>query len=88
LGKIRYLFCCKFACILAQEKNEYGLEVMRQGRPMPGEYLLVDVPTGTPVHHQPLATFSVPREGTLPFPLENRSAAGETQAKKQKKTNK
>jgi hypothetical protein len=67
-----------------QEKNEYGLEVMRHGRPMPGEYLLVDVPTATPV--QPLATFSVPREGTLPFPLENRGAAGETQANR--RTNK
>jgi nuclear protein localization family protein 4 len=72
------------ALIHVQEKNEYGLEVMRQGRPMPCEYLLVDVPTATPVH-QPLATFSVPREGTLPFPLENRGAAGESQAKKQKK---
>lgn len=59
------------------EKNEYGAEVRRDGRPLPVEFLLVDVPTGMPL--QPISTFTVVDETTACFPIENRGSIGETQ---------
>ncbi|VDN52617.1 unnamed protein product [Dracunculus medinensis] len=57
------------------EKNEYGAETRRDGRPMPVEYLLVDVPAGMPKELH--ATFHITK-GTH-FPTENRSSIGELQ---------
>nr|CAD2129308.1 unnamed protein product [Meloidogyne enterolobii] len=51
------------------EKNERGEEVFRDGRPMPVEYLLVDVPCG--VRKVPNYTFPRGKEGKE-FPVENR----------------
>lgn len=55
------------------EKDEYGAEVRRNGRPMPVEYLLVDVPCG--VRKEPSNTFSP----LLAISIENRSNIGQTQ---------
>uniref|UniRef100_A0A1I7Z111 RanBP2-type domain-containing protein n=1 Tax=Steinernema glaseri TaxID=37863 RepID=A0A1I7Z111_9BILA len=59
------------------EKNEYGATVQRDGRPMPVEYLLVDVPAGMP--KESYSTFYRPVEGQSEFPIENRSVIGELQ---------
>ncbi|WKX95112.1 hypothetical protein Q1695_011961 [Nippostrongylus brasiliensis] len=55
------------------EKNQYGAEVLKDARPLPVEFLLVDVPTGMP--KDPQYTFSPPSR-TAPFAIENRDAAG------------
>lgn len=59
-----------------KEKDDYGNEVIRPARPLPIEYLLVDVPVATPiVQHY---TFSyIP--GVELFPTENRSLEGHIQ---------
>lgn len=57
------------------EKNEYGAEVRRDGRPMPVEYLLVDVPAGMP--KDPCETFHINQTG---FPIENRTNIGQPQS--------
>ncbi|KAL1130825.1 hypothetical protein AAG570_012066, partial [Ranatra chinensis] len=51
------------------EKDSYGNEVSKLARPLPVEYLLVDVPASTPL--TPLYTFR-PDRTTTPFPVENR----------------
>ncbi|KAI6243005.1 hypothetical protein M3Y99_00211400 [Aphelenchoides fujianensis] len=58
------------------EKNEYGAEVRKDGRPMPVEYLLVDVPAGMP--KEPYTSFhvSAPEKG---FVIENRTLIGQVQ---------
>lgn len=56
--------------------DSYGNEVTLLARPMPIEYLLVQVPTAFPV--EPQFTFSNQTQGE-PFPLENRSSMGEVQ---------
>jgi nuclear protein localization family protein 4 len=53
------------------------MEVQRDGRPLPVEYLLVDVPCG--VRKQSLHTFSLPRSAKNAFPIENRTLIGQTQ---------
>uniref|UniRef100_A0A7E4V9W4 Nuclear protein localization protein 4 n=1 Tax=Panagrellus redivivus TaxID=6233 RepID=A0A7E4V9W4_PANRE len=57
------------------EKDEYGAEVRKDGRPLPVEYLLVDVPAGMP--KDPSESFRVNRVG---FPIENRAAIGQIQS--------
>lgn len=52
-----------------KEKDQYGNEVSRLARPLPVEYLLVDVPASTPLN--PLYTFTA-RDNINPFPIENR----------------
>uniref|UniRef100_F1L0V5 Nuclear protein localization protein 4 n=1 Tax=Ascaris suum TaxID=6253 RepID=F1L0V5_ASCSU len=59
------------------DKNEYGVETMKDGRPMPVEYLLVDVPAGMP--KEPHATFHILSSKGYPFPNENRDIIGELQ---------
>lgn len=59
-----------------QEKDEYGNEVTQLGRPLPVEYLLVDMGAAFPV--EPQFTFKVTDK---PFPKENRSATGEVQVR-------
>lgn len=60
----------------SQEKDQYGNEVQRLSRPLPVEYLLVDVPATTPL--TPTYTFTV-REDRRRFPVENRPLDGHLQ---------
>ncbi|KAK0173737.1 hypothetical protein PV328_006888 [Microctonus aethiopoides] len=52
-----------------KEKDSYGNEVSRLARPLPVEYLLVDVPASTPL--TPQFTFFA-SDNVVPFPVENR----------------
>ncbi|XP_053697896.1 nuclear protein localization protein 4 homolog isoform X2 [Sabethes cyaneus] len=60
-----------------KEKDVYGNEVQRLGRPLPVEYLLVDVPASTPV--VPLYTFHERKDVSHYFPVENRLIDGHIQ---------
>lgn len=60
-----------------KEKDVYGNEVQRLGRPLPVEYLLVDVPASTPV--VPLYTFHERKDVSTYFPVENRLIDGHIQ---------
>jgi len=55
--------------VFFMSKDEYGNEIKKLGRPLPVEYLLIDVPVSTP--KEPQFTFPVPQERKL-FPVENR----------------
>ncbi|XP_015125165.1 nuclear protein localization protein 4 homolog isoform X1 [Diachasma alloeum] len=59
-----------------KEKDSYGNEVSRLARPLPVEYLLVDVPASTPL--TPQFTFYA-SENINPFPVENRLVDGQIQ---------
>lgn len=59
-----------------KEQDTYGNKVSRLARPLPVEYLLVDVPVSTPL--TPQFTFYVSEEIT-PFPVENRLVDGQVQ---------
>lgn len=59
-----------------KEKDSYGNEVSRLARPLPVEYLLVDVPASTPV--TPQFTFNSD-PSKQPFPVENRMVDGHIQ---------
>ncbi|KAF7280488.1 hypothetical protein GWI33_005829 [Rhynchophorus ferrugineus] len=58
------------------EKDSYGNEVSRLARPLPVDYLLLDVPASTPVN--PQYTFN-PDPSKQPFPVENRFIDGHIQ---------
>ena len=58
----------------SQDKDEYGNEVTQLARPLPVEYLLVDLGAAFPV--EPQYTF---KKAEKPFPVENRNAVGDTQ---------
>jgi len=62
--------------VFYKEKDGYGNEVTQLARPLPIEYLLVDVPASTPV--EPQFTFAA-REGVTAFPVENRLIDGHIQ---------
>ncbi len=55
------------------ERDKYGNEVSKDGRPLPLEYLLVDVPAAFPI--EPRSTFNID-ENKSPFAVENRVVAG------------
>ena len=57
-----------------QAKDQYGNEVQKLARPLPVEYLLVDLPTSSPL--VPLYTFPAHEH---PFPVENRLIDGHLQ---------
>ncbi|GFT10641.1 nuclear protein localization protein 4 homolog [Nephila pilipes] len=57
-------------------KDSYGNEVIQVARPLPIEYLLVDVPVSTP--NEPQFTFFAHASKT-PFPIENRLLDGQVQ---------
>lgn len=57
-----------------QAKDQYGNEVQKLARPLPVEYLLVDLPTSSPL--VPLYTFPA---HDYPFPVENRLIDGHLQ---------
>ena len=52
------------------EKDKYKNEIKKIGRPLPVEYLLLDVTVSAPI--EPLATFSVLEGERKHFPVENR----------------
>lgn len=60
--------------VFFKEKDEYGNVVTRLGRPLPVDYLLLDVPVSTPV--EPLFTFA---HNTEAFPVANRLVEGHLQ---------
>jgi len=62
--------------VFYKQKDEYGNEVTRMARPLPVEYLLVDVPVSTPI--EPQFSFAVV-PGKTPFPVENRLLDGQIQ---------
>ncbi|XP_025206801.1 nuclear protein localization protein 4 homolog [Melanaphis sacchari] len=59
-----------------KEKDSYGNEVSKLARPLPVEYLLLDVPASTPLI--PLNTFTSIKDITK-FPVENRLIDGHIQ---------
>jgi len=58
--------------VVFQVTDEYGNEVQRLARPLPVEYLLLDVPASTPLN--PHFTFMANQSSLnkVPFPIENR----------------
>uniref|UniRef100_A0A8D8ZK58 Nuclear protein localization protein 4 homolog n=1 Tax=Cacopsylla melanoneura TaxID=428564 RepID=A0A8D8ZK58_9HEMI len=58
-------------------KDKYGNEVSRLARPLPVEYLLVDIPAATPL--TPAYTFPARPDNTTHFPVENRMVDGQIQ---------
>eukprot|EP00095_Tigriopus_kingsejongensis_P006017 snap_masked-scaffold671_size114370-processed-gene-0.9 protein:Tk06017 transcript:snap_masked-scaffold671_size114370-processed-gene-0.9-mRNA-1 annotation:"nuclear protein localization protein 4 homolog" len=60
--------------VFYKEKDKYGNEVTKIARPLPVEYLLIDVPVSTPL--EPVHTFHVAKR---PFPIENRPMEGHLQ---------
>jgi nuclear protein localization protein 4 homolog len=63
-----------FKLNLFQDKDQYGNEVQKLARPLPVEYLLVDLPTSSPL--TPIYTFPSHKQ---PFPVENRLIDGQLQ---------
>ncbi|XP_067672107.1 nuclear protein localization protein 4 homolog [Haliotis asinina] len=62
--------------VFYKNKDNYGNEVTQLARPLPVEYLLVDLPAAFPV--EPQYTFQT-NNGLKPFPVENRANIGECQ---------
>ena len=56
--------------VFFMEMDEYKNEIKKIGRPLPVEYLLLDVTVTAPI--EPLATFSVLTGERKPFAVENR----------------
>ncbi|EDO29888.1 predicted protein [Nematostella vectensis] len=63
--------------VFYKDTDSYGNEVTLLARPMPIEYLLVQVSAAFPV--QPVYTFSPPPSNGAVFPIENRENIGELQ---------
>ena len=63
-----------------QEKDQYGNEVTKPARPLPVEYLIVDLPAA--FSKVPCYTFHEdPRLVKKSFPIENRKRHGENQVR-------
>ncbi|XP_013793537.2 nuclear protein localization protein 4 homolog [Limulus polyphemus] len=62
--------------VFYKDKDSYGNEVTQLARPLPIEYLLVDVPASTPM--EPQYTFHID-VGVKLFPIENRLLDGHIQ---------
>ena len=75
LGYVRESSAQKYVPdVFFKEKDKYGNEVTKVARPLPVEYLLIDVPVSTPL--EPVSTFVVSKQ---PFPVENRPMEGHLQ---------
>uniref|UniRef100_A0A8C2QB39 Nuclear protein localization protein 4 homolog n=1 Tax=Cyprinus carpio TaxID=7962 RepID=A0A8C2QB39_CYPCA len=59
--------------VFYKDKDKFGNDITYLARPLPVEYLIIDITTTFP--KDPVYTFS----STLRFPIENRDALGETQ---------
>ncbi|KAB1266443.1 Nuclear protein localization protein 4-like protein [Camelus dromedarius] len=57
-----------------QDVDKFGNEITQLARPLPVEYLIIDITTTFP--KDPVYTFSISQN---PFPIENRDVLGETQ---------
>ncbi|NXF13076.1 NPL4 protein, partial [Smithornis capensis] len=57
-----------------QDIDKFGNEITQLARPLPVEYLIIDITTTFP--KDPVYTFSISQN---PFPIENRDVLGETQ---------
>ena len=57
----------------SQCRGEYGGEVMQEARPLPLEYLIVELTTTSPIEPQPL----LPGGRAPSFPVENRTSIGQ-----------
>lgn len=62
--------------VLYKCKGEYGIEVTKLARPLPLEYLIVELTTTTPKRPKP----TLPGGRGEPFPVENRETIGEMQS--------
>ena len=71
-GSGQLLCGCGFC---TQCKGDYGMEVTKLARPLPLEYLIVELTTTTPLRPKP----SLPGGRGAPFPVENRETIGESQ---------
>lgn len=59
--------------VFFMEKDKYGNEIKKVGRPLPVEYLLLDVPVSVPKEENMLYTFTVPASADrTSFPVGNR----------------
>jgi len=63
--------------VFFKEMDKYKNEVKKIGRPLPVEYLLLDMTVSAPV--EPLYTFSVLQGDRKHFPVENRLLDGQLQ---------
>uniref|UniRef100_A0A8C9WI55 Nuclear protein localization protein 4 homolog n=1 Tax=Scleropages formosus TaxID=113540 RepID=A0A8C9WI55_SCLFO len=59
--------------VFYKDKDKFGNDITHLARPLPVEYLIIDIPTTFP--KDPVYTFS----STQRFPIENRDVLGETQ---------
>ena len=64
--------------VFFMERDKYKNEIKKIGRPLPVEYLLLDVTVSAPI--EPLATFSVLSGDRKHFPVENRLLDSSLQA--------
>ncbi len=71
-GSLVVLF---FSLQSLQGKGEYGTEITKIARPLPLEYLIVELTTTTPRRPKP----TLPGGRGTPFPIENRDQFGEIQ---------
>ncbi|XP_012590208.1 PREDICTED: nuclear protein localization protein 4 homolog [Condylura cristata] len=60
--------------VFYKDIDKFGNEITQLARPLPVEYLIIDITTTFP--KDPVHTFSIPQN---PFPIENRDVLGETQ---------
>ena len=61
--------------VLLQDRGEYGMEVMKEARPLPLVYLIVELTAASPCETQPL----LPAVSEPLFPVENRGAVGQAE---------
>lgn len=74
LFSFSFLFLILQFFLSSQDKDQYGNEVQKLARPLPVEYLLVDLPTSSPL--VPIYTFPARDHH---FPVENRLIDGHLQ---------
>lgn len=60
--------------VFYKDVDKFGNEITQLARPLPVEYLIIDITTTFP--KDPVYTFSISQN---PFPIENRDVLGETQ---------
>lgn len=58
-----------------QTKNEYGIEVTKIARPLPVEYLIIELTTSSPMQPKPYLVGGLDPA----FPIENRESLGDIQ---------
>ena len=73
----------RFVDVSLQEKDSYNNEVMKIARPLPLEYLIIDVPTGFPTADAQIQSMFNDACATIktPFCVENRMRVGELQVR-------